>query len=40
MLKSTFQRFGTVLSTKLLTALPGMPGKGGLVRMSTNEEVR
>ncbi|KAF5833915.1 hypothetical protein DUNSADRAFT_9574 [Dunaliella salina] len=40
MLRSTFSRFGTVLSTKLLTALPGMPGKGGLVRMSTNEEAK
>lgn len=39
-LKSTFSQYGNVLSTKMLTALPGMPGKGGLVRMGSVEEVR
>jgi RNA recognition motif-containing protein len=38
-LRSAFSAYGNVVSTKLLPALPGMPGKGGLVRMSTVEEV-
>lgn len=39
-LRATFSQHGGVLSTKMLTALPGAPGKGGMVRMATMEEVR
>lgn len=38
--RKCFSQYGNVLSVKLLSIIPGTPGKGGLVRMASVDEAK